>query len=176
VLATFQTSIVGNVIHLHLPHSESSKLDPGSYAWDVQIADRGVPATYTGAWTWTTDTTQAAEDGQIGLGGAEDWTAAATINVNVLDATFQDAEQYLREVLPGDTLTVRSVSSDTSLASYTVSSDPTKVTNWWEFPVALISSSGGTPPDGYPTALTMPTAVITTLAYGSVTTSGEVTM
>lgn len=47
VTATFAATVAGNLIHLHLPASESAKLTAPAATWDCQIASTDVPAHIT---------------------------------------------------------------------------------------------------------------------------------
>lgn len=179
IIATFEATVDGNVVKLHLVHSEATKLTEATCAWDVQIADRSVPSSFTDTWKWTTNTTQAAAAGQVGLGAGSEWATAATVNVNMLNAAGVDITHYLRQVQSGDLLHVEWADFPAlQFADYTVTADPVQAApTWWTFPVALDTSAGAPPPDaGHLVNLRMPTPVISTLAYGAVTVIGEVTM
>jgi hypothetical protein len=179
IIASFQAIVDGNVIHLHLVHSEATNLTQATCAWDVQIADRSVPSSFTDTWQWTTSTTQAAAAGQIGLGAGSAWATAATVNVNMLNAAGVDITHYLQQVQGGDLLHVEWADFPTlQFADYTVTADPVQAApTWWTFPVTLNTSAGAPPLDaGHLVNLRMPTPVISTLAAGVVTVTGEVTM
>ena len=56
-LADFDTTIEGNVIHLHLDHDQSIKLTPRA-VWDVQIAGSDITTLASGNVTTTGEVTR----------------------------------------------------------------------------------------------------------------------
>lgn len=179
LLASFDATVDGNTIHLHLPHEQSVNL-AGQFAWDAQITNPlSARQTQSSTWAWSTDHTGAYNPGQIGLN--QPMWDADDLFVNFTDANGDDQTTMLAQVQAGDIIRVELISDRTRFAEYVVSASPVIVDQFYEFPLTAPADSGGDPPSaGEPTKLTVPTLVIefnvNTLVAGSVSVSGEVTM
>lgn len=182
IVASFACTIEDNVIHLHLSHAQSKSLLAGvtPLAWDIQITDRAVGATAVTNWKWTNDTTQAVGIGTIGIGVGTAWNTAATVNINQTDVNNADQTALLTQLAKetGNQFTVALADNPAgNYGTYMLSAPGIKVTNWWEFPVSVVSYSPAViPANNDPMLLTTPAAAVITLCAGSVLVSGEVTM
>lgn len=103
-------------------------------------------AAYTGTWTWTTKTADAATNGQVGI-NAGTWAGATQLNLNEKQTDNTDSTAFFVRIKAGDEFYVQQKTDSTRYARYKITALPTDQGAWWSWPVT-VEESGGTPPGG----------------------------
>ena len=95
-------------------------------------------------WTWTTKTTDAATNGQVGIDSA-DWASASQVNLNEKATNNTDYKNALDSLKAGNVIQLQMKTDAARRALYEVTGAPVDHGTWRLIPVTSLEQSGTLP-------------------------------
>jgi predicted RNA-binding Zn ribbon-like protein len=102
-------------------------------------------AAYSSIWRWTTNQTDAAATGRVGVNAAT-WAAVTQVNLNELNSAGTDVSNFLNKLKVGDGIYIQEQANAADWAEYRLTALPVDQGAWRSFAAVSYVNSGGVPP------------------------------